>query len=306
MDWTITETLDIGDRFDKHLTRRLPEMSRSRLQDLIKEGHAKLNGKAVKAGVALRCGDVVSITIPEVAEVEIKAQDIPLTILYEDSDIVVLDKASGLVVHPAEGNPDGTLVNALLHHIEDLSGIGGEMRPGIVHRLDKDTSGCMVVAKNDIAHRRLTEAFAERRIAKIYLAVVNGVPKEEGGRIQNYIGRHAVDRKRMSILLDGAGKEAITEWKRLAVDQGCALIQCRLLTGRTHQIRVHMREALQCAILGDPIYAQPNKQKVRVPRLMLHAWKLSFNHPIHDQPMAFEAKVPEEYGPWMKGVGKVE
>ncbi len=304
MDWLISETVDIGDRFDKHLARRLPDMSRSRLQDLIKEGHATLNGKAVKAGATLKCGDAVSLTVPDVAEVEIKAQNIPLTILYEDTDIVVLDKASGLVVHPAEGNPDGTLVNALLHHIEDLSGIGGEMRPGIVHRLDKDTSGCMVVAKNDIAHRRLTEAFSERRISKIYLAVVNGVPKEESGRIQTTIGRHPVDRKRMSNLLDGAGKEAVTEWKRLAVDQGCALIQCRLLTGRTHQIRVHMRESLQCAILGDPIYAQPAKQRVQVPRLMLHAWKLSFNHPIHDQPMAFEAKVPEEYGPWMEGVAK--
>jgi 23S rRNA pseudouridine1911/1915/1917 synthase len=298
VDWLITETIDIGDRFDKHLTRRLPEMSRSRLQDLIKEGHATLNGKAVKAGATLKSGDAVSLTVPDVAEVAIKAQDIPLTILYEDADIVVLDKASGLVVHPAEGNPDGTLVNALLHHIGDLSGIGGEMRPGIVHRLDKDTSGCMVVAKNDIAHRRLTEAFSERRITKIYLAVVNGVPKEEGGRIQNFIGRHPVDRKRMSILLDGAGKEAVTEWKRLAVDQGCALIQCRLLTGRTHQIRVHMRESLQCAILGDPIYAQPAKQRARVPRLMLHAWKLSFNHPIHDQPLAFEAKLPAEFESW--------
>jgi len=300
VDWTITETPDIGERLDKHLTRRLADMSRSRLQDLIKDGHATLNGKPAKPGALLKMGDAVSLTVPDVAEVEIKAQDIPLTILYEDSDIVVLDKPSGLVVHPAEGNPDGTLVNALLHHIADLSGIGGEMRPGIVHRLDKDTSGCMVVAKNDIAHRRMTEAFSERRIAKIYLAVVNGVPKEEGGRVQNYIGRHPVDRKRMSILLDGAGKEAVTEWKRLAVDQGCALIQCRLLTGRTHQIRVHMREALQCPILGDPIYAQPSKQRVRVPRLMLHAWKLAFNHPIHDQPLAFEAKLPAEFGPWMK------
>lgn len=300
MDWTITETPDIGERLDKHLTRRLPDQSRSRLQELIKEGHAILNGKPCKPGAVLKSGDVVSVTVPDVTEVEIKAQDIPLTILYQDADVVVLDKASGLVVHPAEGNPDGTLVNALLHHIADLSGIGGEMRPGIVHRLDKDTSGCMVVAKNDTAHRRLTEAFSERRISKTYLAVVNGVPKEESGRIQNYIGRHPVDRKRMSILLDGAGKEAVTEWKRLAVDQGCALIQCRLLTGRTHQIRVHMREALQCPILGDPIYAQPSKQRVRVPRLMLHAWKLAFNHPIHDQPMAFEAKLPAEFEPWMK------
>lgn len=302
MDWTITETIDIGERFDKHLARRLPEMSRSRLQELIKDGHVTLNGKPAKPGVALRVGDAVSVTVPEVAPVEIKAQDIPLTILYEDSDIVVLDKSPGLVVHPAEGNPDGTLVNALLHHIDDLSGIGGEMRPGIVHRLDKDTSGCMVVAKNDTAHRRLTEAFSERRIAKIYLAVVNGVPKDESGRIQNYIGRHAVDRKRMSILLDGAGKEAITEWKRLATHQGCALIQCRLLTGRTHQIRVHMKEALQCHILGDPIYGHLSRQRFYTPRLMLHAWKLSFNHPIHDQPMAFEAKLPPEFEPWMQSI----
>jgi 23S rRNA pseudouridine1911/1915/1917 synthase len=302
MDWTVNETVEIGERFDKHLAGRLPEMSRSRLQDLIKDGHATLNGRPVKPGATMRAGDVVSVTVPEVAAVEIKAQDIPLTILYQDADIVVLDKSSGLVVHPAEGNADGTLVNALLHHIADLSGIGGEMRPGIVHRLDKDTSGCMVVAKNDTSHRRLTEAFSERRLTKIYLAVVNGVPKEESGRIQNFIGRHPVDRKRMSVLLDGAGKEAVTEWQRLAVDQGCALIQCRLLTGRTHQIRVHMRETLQSPILGDPIYAQPTKQRVRVPRLMLHAWKLAFNHPIHDQPMAFETKLPPEFEPWMKCV----
>lgn len=302
VDWIITETVEIGERFDKHLTRRLPEMSRSRLQDLIRDGHATLNGKPAKMGASLKMGDAVAVTVPEVVEVEIKAQDIPLTILYQDADIVVLDKPPGLVVHPAEGNPDGTLVNALLHHIADLSGIGGEMRPGIVHRLDKDTSGCMVVAKNDAAHRRLTEAFSERRMSKTYLAVVNGVPKEESGRIQNYIGRHAVDRKRMSILMDGSGKEAITEWKRLSVHQGCALIQCRLLTGRTHQIRVHMKESLQAPILGDPIYGHPSRQRVHTPRLMLHAWKLAFNHPIHDQPMAFEAKLPAEYEPWMAAI----
>jgi 23S rRNA pseudouridine1911/1915/1917 synthase len=300
VDWTLIEPTDIGERFDKHLARRLPEMSRSRLQDLIKQGHATLNGKPAKPGVVLKAGDVVSVTVPEVAPVEIKAQDIPLTFLYEDADIAVLDKPPGLVVHPAEGNPDGTLVNALLHHIDDLSGIGGEMRPGIVHRLDKDTSGCMVVAKNDIAHRRLSEAFSERRLTKIYLAAVNGVPREQSGRIQNYIGRHAVDRKRMAILLDGAGKEAVTEWEQLSTHQGCALILCRLLTGRTHQIRVHMKEALQCPILGDPIYGHPSRQRVQIPRLMLHAWKLAFNHPIHDQPMAFEAKVPTEFEPWMK------
>lgn len=302
MDWIITETVEIGERFDKHLARRLPEMSRSRVQDLIRDGHATLNGKPSKPGLALKQGDAVSVTVPEVVPVEVVAQDIPLTILFQDADIVVLDKSPGLVVHPAEGNPDGTLVNALLHHIADLSGIGGEMRPGIVHRLDKDTSGCMVVAKNDTAHRRLTEAFSERRISKTYLAVINGVPKEESGRIQNFIGRHSVDRKRMAILLDGAGKEAVTEWKRLSMHQGCALIQCRLLTGRTHQIRVHMKEALMNPILGDPIYGHPSRQRVPTPRLMLHAWKLAFHHPVHDQPMAFEAKLPPEFEPWMAAI----
>ncbi len=300
MDWTVTEATDHGLRLDKHLTQRLPDLSRTRLQDLVKEGHITLNGRHTKAGVILKQGDVIHVTLPEVVPVEVKAQDIPLTILFEDSDIVVIDKPPGLVVHPAEGNPDGTLVNALLHHIDDLSGIGGEMRPGIVHRLDKDTSGCMVVAKHDLSHRRLTEAFSERRLTKIYLAVINGLPKESSGRIQNRIGRHPVDRKRMAILYDGAGKEAVTEWTKLGQHQGCAFIQNRLLTGRTHQIRVHMKETLGFSILGDPIYGHPSRQKVLVPRLMLHAWKLAFQHPIHDQPMSFESAIPPEFEPWVK------
>ncbi len=299
MEWIITEQNDIGQRLDKHLTGRLTDLSRSRLQDLIRDGHITLNGRVTKASIALKPGDAVSVTIPEATAVAVVAQDIPLEILFEDKDILVLNKPPGLVVHPAAGNPDGTLVNALLHHCDDLSGIGGEMRPGIVHRLDKDTSGCMVVAKNDIAHRRLSEAFAERRMSKIYLAAINGVPKEKSGRIQNLIGRHPVDRKRMAILYDGAGKEAITEWEQLSVYKETALIRCKLLTGRTHQIRVHMKEGLGFPILGDPIYGHPNRQKISTPRLMLHAWKLSLHHPIHDQPMNFEATVPVEYGPWL-------
>ena len=299
MEWIITEQNDIGQRLDKHLTGRLTDLSRSRLQDLIRDGHITLNGRATKASIALKPGDAISVTIPEATAVAVVAQDIPLEILFEDKDILVLNKPPGLVVHPAAGNPDGTLVNALLHHCDDLSGIGGEMRPGIVHRLDKDTSGCMVVAKNDIAHRRLSEAFAERRMSKIYLAAINGVPKEKRGRIQNLIGRHPVDRKRMAILYDGAGKEAITEWEQLSVYKDTALIRCKLLTGRTHQIRVHMKEGLGFPILGDPIYGHPNRQKISTPRLMLHAWKLSLHHPIHDQPMNFEATVPVEYGPWL-------
>ena len=299
MDWTITEQQESGQRLDKHLTGRLPDLSRARIQDLLRFGHITLNGRSAKASAKVRAGDALSVTIPEVAHVGVIAQDIPLEILFQDKDILVLNKPPGLVVHPAAGNPDGTLVNALLHHCDDLSGIGGEMRPGIVHRLDKDTSGCMVVAKNDIAHRRLSEAFAERRLSKIYLAAINGLPKETKGRIQTMLGRHPVDRKRMANLLDGSGKEAVTEWEQISTHQGSALIRCKLLTGRTHQIRVHMRESVGQPILGDPIYGNPKRQIIPVTRLMLHAWKLSFQHPIHDQPMNFEATVPEEFQPWM-------
>ncbi len=302
MDWTITEQQDLGQRLDKHLTGRLPDLSRARIQDLLRDGHITLNGRPAKASATVRAGDTLSVTIPEAAPVAVIAQDIPLEILFEDKDILVLNKPPGLVVHPAAGNPDGTLVNALLHHCDDLSGIGGEMRPGIVHRLDKDTSGCMVVAKNDIAHRRLSEAFAERRLSKIYLAAINGLPKETSGRIQTMLGRHPVDRKRMATLYDGSGKEAVTEWQQLSVYKGSALIRCKLFTGRTHQIRVHMRETVGHPILGDPIYGNPKRQILPVTRLMLHAWRLSFQHPIHDQPMNFEATVPVEFAPWMSAL----
>ncbi len=302
MEWTLSDPADSGFRLDKHLTARFPDLSRARLQDLIKDGHVTLNGRPAKASATLKRGDQITLIIPEVVPVSVVAQDIPLDVLFEDKDILVLNKAPGLVVHPAAGNPDGTLVNALLHHCDDLSGIGGEMRPGIVHRLDKDTSGCMVVAKNDIAHRRLTEAFAERRLSKIYLAAINGLPKEKSGRLQNMIGRHPVDRKRMSILYDGSGKEAVTEWEHIATHQNSALIRCKLLTGRTHQIRVHMRESLGHPILGDPIYGNPKRQIVHVSRLMLHSWRLSLHHPIHDQPMNFEAPVPPEFQPWMQAI----
>lgn len=291
---------DPGERLDRFLHGKLPELSRARIQDLIRTDHARLNGKPTKPGAALKAGDTVSLTIPDPVSTEVVAQDIPLEILYEDADILVINKPPGLVVHPAAGNADGTLVNALLHHCDDLSGIGGETRPGIVHRLDKDTSGCIVVAKHDRAHRRLTESFSDRRISKTYLAVVNGVPEEERGRQQNFIGRHPVDRKRMTILYDGAGKEAITEWERLAIHQDCALIRCRLLTGRTHQIRVHMKDGLGCPILGDPIYGHPSRQKIKASRLMLHAWRLAFNHPMTEQPLAFEAAMPAEFAPWWR------
>lgn len=298
MNWTIASDNGAGERLDRFLQRSITDLSRSRLQDLIRDGHITLNDRATKASAKLRAGDLIDVTIPEAEAVEVRAQDIPLNVLYEDGDIIVVDKPSGLVVHPAAGNPDGTLVNALLHHCTDLSGIGGELRPGIVHRLDKDTSGCMVVAKHDRAHRQLTDAFSNRRISKIYLAAVQGRPTQDSGRIENVIGRHPVDRKRRAVLYDGTGKEAVTEWQVVAVHQGSALIQCRLLTGRTHQIRVHMKESLRCPILGDPIYANPSRQTPKVPRLMLHAWKLAFEHPLTLRPLSFQADIPPEFEPW--------
>jgi 23S rRNA pseudouridine1911/1915/1917 synthase len=299
-----TEAGKAGERLDRYLHEKLPEMSRARLQALTKEGGLLLNGKAMsKPGYELRVGDRLQLTIPEPKSTEVVAQDIPLDVLYEDSDIVVINKQNGLVVHPAAGNEDGTLVNALLHHCDDLSGIGGEMRPGIVHRLDKETSGCMVVAKHDRAHTVLADAFANRRISKIYFAAVNGMPKGSSGRIENRIGRHPVDRKRMAVLFDGTGKESVTEWEQAGSYHGCALIRCRLLTGRTHQIRVHMRDVLACPILGDPLYAHPPKQKIVMPRLMLHAWRLGFEHPMTMRPMQFEAKLPREFGPWLTESG---
>jgi 23S rRNA pseudouridine1911/1915/1917 synthase len=304
MEFTVSEPQWVKQRLDHFLHAQLPEMSRTRLQGLVKDGDILLNGAVAKPNAALKLGDSVTVEVPDAEPTEVVPQDLPLDILFEDEHLVVINKAAGMVVHPAAGNPDGTLVNALLFHCKNLSGIGGELRPGIVHRLDKETSGCMVVAKHDLAHTRLSEAFSSRELTKLYLAVVNGVPAAESGRIENRIGRHPVDRKRMAIVRDDAGKQAVTEWERLAIHEGCALVLCRLLTGRTHQIRVHMREGLQTPILGDTIYAQVQRQLVKAPRLMLHAWKLEFTHPITAAPMKFEAKVPEPFAPWMAAIDR--
>ena len=301
MEWIATEVGNTKPRLDHYLQQRLPDMSRTRIQGLIKDGHIRVNGSAVKPNTPLKAGDVIHMEIPEPEPTEVVAQDIPLRVLYEDEHLIVINKAPGMVVHPAAGNPDGTLVNALLFHCKNLSGIGGELRPGIVHRLDKETSGCLVAAKHDLAHTRLTQAFTDRDITKIYLAVVNGLPLTSSGRIENRLGRHPVDRQRMAIVQnDAIGKEAVTEWEKVAEHGGCALIQCRLLTGRTHQIRVHMKEALHTPILGDTIYAQTQRQILAMPRLMLHAWKLAFTHPISKEDLSFQAEVPEEFTPWMK------
>lgn len=290
-----------GERLDAWLSARLPDLSRSRIQVLIREQYIQVNGDPAKPRQAVSLGDRISVAIPEAVPAQALPQDIPIHILYEDSDIVVIDKEAGIVVHPAAGNPDGTIVNALLHHCGELAGIGGVERPGIVHRLDKDTSGCLVVAKNDIAHRSLVEQFAGRTTTKQYLAVTQGVPSPAKDTVFSHIGRHPVNRQKMAVVNPPGGKPAITDYTVLSVDQATltALVLCDLHTGRTHQIRVHMLSK-GTPLIGDPIYAKPGRQTAQTGRLMLHAWRLSLDHPRTGQRLSFEAAIPPEYTPWLQ------
>jgi 23S rRNA pseudouridine1911/1915/1917 synthase len=290
-----------GERLDVFLAARMDGYSRSRLQSLIRDGHVLLNDRSPKAKAALAAGDTVRVHIPETVPSEAQAQDIPLTVLYEDDDLLVLDKPHGMVVHPAAGNPDGTLVNALLHHCGALSTIGGVNRPGIVHRLDKDTSGCIVVARNDATHQALSAQFSDRETSKIYLAVVERRPAQDQGRLETHIGRHPRDRQRMAVVVPPAGKLAITEYRVLVPRADASLVECRIFTGRTHQIRVHLRE-IGHPILGDPIYAHPSRQPVPVPRLMLHARQLGFRHPTTGREMVFQADIPPEFESWARSL----
>ena len=290
-----------GERLDQYLAAQLPELSRARIQALIKSGDILVNGKTAKAKIAVERGMSIEVNIPEPEAPEAQPQDIPLSVLYEDSDLLIIDKESGMVVHPAAGNPDGTLVNAVLFHCGDLGGIGGVERPGIVHRLDKDTSGCIVVAKNEQAHVSLTGQFAERSTSKIYLAVVQGRPKEESGTVFTNIGRHPINRLKMAVVNPGSGKAAITDWQVLHYDiaSDASLVMCTLHTGRTHQIRVHMLH-LGHPLVGDPIYAKPQRQKAQTGRLMLHAWRLAITHPRTQERIAIQAPIPPEYTPWLR------
>ncbi|OYV06501.1 MAG: RNA pseudouridine synthase [Verrucomicrobiales bacterium VVV1] len=291
-----------GERLDAWLAAKMPELSRSRIQALIKERAILVDGRQAKPRDPVKTGSLISVIVPDAIPLEAPAQDIPLDILFEDEDLVVLNKAPGMVVHPAPGNPDGTLVNALLHHCKGkLSGIGGVERPGIVHRLDKDTSGCLVVAKSDAAHQSLVTQFSERStMEKIYLAVTLGIPKPAKDTVFSNIGRHPVNRQKMAVVNPPGGKAAITDYAilSLAPSSLTALVICHLLTGRTHQIRVHMLSR-NAPLLGDPIYGTPSKHPGLPDRLMLHAWKLSFNHPITGVRHDFEAPIPSEFQPWL-------
>lgn len=293
---------DAGTRLDAWLASRLSELSRSRIQELIREQHIRKNDQVAKPRDSVSLGDRIQIEVPEPIPAQAQAEDIPLKVLYEDDALIVIDKAEGMVVHPAAGNADGTLVNALLHHCKGkLSGIGGVERPGIVHRLDKDTSGCLIVAKTDTTHRALVEQFADRTTDKRYLAVVQGCPTEPHGTIFTNIGRHPVNRLKMAVVNPGTGKPAITDYEVLVSDPTTktSLVLCHLKTGRTHQIRVHMLH-LGCPLIGDPIYAKPARQSAATGRMMLHAWRLSVEHPETGKRLSCEAPIPSEYTPWLQ------
>ncbi len=267
------------------------ECSRSQAARWIEQSLCRVNGIVrSKPGYSVDTGDVVELTIPDPVELTVEKEDIPLEILYEDEDVAVVNKPCGMVVHPAPGNETGTLVNALLYAMDDLSGIGGVKRPGIVHRLDKDTSGLLMIAKNDQAHESLSGQLRERTMDKRYLAVVDGEMKEPSGRIEQPIARSKKDRKKMAI--DPEGRYALTEWTLQENLRGAALLEVHILTGRTHQIRVHM-QSIHHPVAGDPIYGMKNG--VKAPRLMLHAWRLSFTHPRTGERLSFCAEPPEAF-----------
>lgn len=282
---------DEGNRLDRFVTANCPDLSRARVQNLIKAGQILLNGAVTRPSEALKANDEIAVSVPDtIAPEALQAEDIPLAILYEDADFLVLDKPAGLVVHPGAGNDTGTLVHALLHHCTDLSGIGGVERPGIVHRLDKETSGCLVIAKNDFTHHSLASQFASRAVEKTYLAIVEGTLRRASGTIDAPIGRHRVHRQKMAVVPAEKGREAVTHYRVLATGDGLSLVECRPKTGRTHQIRVHLKH-LGHSLAGDPIYGRRGK----FPRHLLHAWKLSFDHPRTGERIVFTAPVPADF-----------
>jgi 23S rRNA pseudouridine1911/1915/1917 synthase len=280
-----------GNRLDRWLAECLPAVSRSRIQAVIRSGGVLVNGVAAKAAQIVRPDDEIVWSEPALTPCEsARAEEMPLEILFEDDVLAVLNKPAGMVVHPGAGHRGGTLVSGLLHHFGKLSGIGGVDRPGIIHRLDKETSGCLVVAKTDAAHRALAAQFASRDVVKIYLALVAGSPRFRNGIVNAAIARDPVHRKKMRVTALGRGREAITEYRVIASAGGVSLVECRPRTGRTHQIRVHLKH-LSCPVLGDSLYGRRGSFS----RHMLHAWKLQFRHPLSGERLSFEAAPPPEF-----------
>ena len=281
-----------GRRVDQYLAEQFSDCSRAFVAHLVRAGHVTVNQRRVKPSARLRPGDIVRGTFPPPVSIGLSPEAIRLDILYEDNDIIVVDKPAGLVVHPAPGHRGGTLVNALLHHCPDLQPIGGEIRPGIVHRLDKDTSGAIVAVKNAAALDKLAAQFKHREVRKVYLAIVRGVPAADAGRLDWPIGRHPVARRKMSIR-SRQGRAAVTLWRVRRKMGGASLLEVDLQTGRTHQIRVHCA-AMGHPLLGDAVYGRPWREGPTAGRQMLHAWRLSLTHPGNGERMTFEAPLPDD------------
>src|SRR5436190_15601410 len=286
-------------RLDLFLVKSLPDFSRSRIQQLIRAGFVRVGGATARPNQPVRSGNEIEVTEPPPEKIETEPEAIPLMILFEDDDLIVINKPAGMTVHPGAGQREHTLVNALLSHCAGLSGVGGKERPGIVHRLDKETSGCLVVAKNDMAHRELSKQFAARTVEKIYLALVAGKLRKAAGVIEEKIGRHPVYRQRMRVT-SLRGRTAKTEYRVIRSSDKASLIECRLHTGRTHQIRVHLHH-LGHAVLGDKVYAA--RFAKNLPRQMLHAWKLGFRHPRIGEWKNFEAPLPADFQQAVRAVG---
>ncbi len=298
----VVEEEDHGKRLDQYVSQKAERLSRVAAAELIKNGEVQVEGRRVKASYRIKKGELVSVHIPPPRETELVPQDIPLAVVYEDQDLLVIDKPQGMVVHPAHGNWDGTLVNALLHQIKDLSGINGELRPGIVHRLDKDTSGLMVVAKNDQSHRHLAEQIKTNKLTREYTALVHGRIRENQGMIEAPIGRDPRDRKKMAVV--AGGKPAVTGyrvWERFA---NYTLVRCRLETGRTHQIRVHMAY-LGHPVVGDPLYG-PRKNPWGLTKQALHASLLTIMHPTNGEVMTFQSPLPDYFNDLLRDLTAVK
>ncbi len=293
MSNTVKVTACSAARCDVYLAQNMPDLSRSFLKKLFESGEVLVNGKAVRASFKLKEGDEITLTVPEAKKLDVEAQDIPLDIVYEDSDVLVINKERGMVVHPAAGNEDSTLVNALMHHCGDnLSGINGVLRPGIVHRIDKDTTGLLVVAKNDKAHQSLTDQLADRSLSRTYYAIVHGNIKEDNLTVDAPIARDTKDRKKMAIARKD-GRDAVTHIMVLERFGKYTLIRCKLETGRTHQIRVHTK-SIGHPILGDKTYGL-KKEEFALTGQLLHAGEIGFIHPRTDEAVSFTAPLPQDF-----------
>jgi 23S rRNA pseudouridine1911/1915/1917 synthase len=290
-----------GSRLDKVLSSELPDMSRSYLQQLIKDEAVFVNNQKAKANYKCRPGDQLKVVVPEAVELEVIPEAMDLDIVYEDSYVIVVNKPAGMVVHPAMGTPNGTLVNGLMHQVKDLSGINGVLRPGIVHRIDKDTSGLLMVAKNDVAHESLVNQLVEKTVTRRYIALVHGEIPHDRGTVDAPVGRDPKDRKKMAIV--EGGKHAVTHFEVIERFQGFTLVECRLETGRTHQIRVHMRY-IGFPLAGDPQYG-PRKTLPTPFGQYLHAAILGFDHPHTDEYLEFKAALPAHFEEILKTLPKL-